>query len=588
MPEIVFPGAPGSPQEGALVTEAERQKLADLPTDAQLTADLEDKADLSAGKVPVEQLPEVVRAGASGLMTGDQADDLENLKAAGLGTDLDYNASTGELSSSTGSGTQLPAAIPDSTSGLMTGDQAAKLGDIEANANNYQLPIASAGTIGGIRPGAGLVLDPATGVVSAEPVPGTGTDLSFNEGTGELVSSSGSNATIPAAGGANDFGLMTGARADKLDALRTEAQLTATLADKADVASTVNISGGAIVGYVESSDASVALPTIGGSPAPIVIFRNPLGPVLEYTNARPWDIQIDLSSTALRLAFPEDVTAYLTAVENADIASGLTGAMDYRIWNQKGSLMLFAKEYMPGPDVTLVHGTGARSIAGSLIPMFGQAPVFQNLQAGNFFDGDWRGDPAPAVRRYINSGVVESSFPTDDFFMGCFRSTVSTNVPTTSIEAWMGAVNSNGSGSNFIQPSASTIGTFYRNRQETAGTAIPSGGLTGLHATFRDSADGFTAINSLGSEFVTAAASADPVNRYIAVLARFGGAIGETEVSSSPADFVTGFASDPCLCRLSSYFMGPASSTSAAGLQSLNGAISSANTAIIEAISNPL
>jgi hypothetical protein len=588
MPEIIFPGAPGDPQEGALVTEAQRQKLADLPTNAELNAGLEGKADRVAGKVPVDQLPEVVEGGSSGLMTGAQAADLEAVKNATSGTDLSYIPETRTISSSSGSGATLAEAAPNSVTGLMTGEQASKLEGIEEGANNYSLPVATASTIGGIRPGAGLVLDPVTGVVSAEPVPGTGTDLSFTASTGELASSSGNNATIPAAGGANAFGLMTGARADKLDALPTNASLNTSLAAKADTASTVSITGGTIVGYVESSNVNVALPLIGGQPAPLVIFRNPLGQVLEYANARPWDLQIDLSNSDLRLSFSAETTAYLQAREDAEIAAGVTGAMDYRIWNAIGTLRDEALDIFTGPSVTFTYGYGARAKAASLIPMFGVSPLFDSLEEGTHFvaNGQWRGTSEAGTRRYINTGVITSSFTSTDFMMGCFR----TQLPPSIVNAQhlMGCQNTT-TAINGVQI-AQVSPTAMRYRCLSSQTAeIPSGESLGIHAVRRVNAEGYSVIYDETIFPQVSAINPVPVpNRYLTVLAIMSGATGTAEAPGVAPEYLTGAVNTPSLSSLCAYFVGPGTSTTDENLVALQPLIETANTAIDNAVSNPL
>lgn len=207
---------------------------------------------------------------------------------------LDYTSSTQELSVSNGNGVTLPVVAPDSEPGLMTGEQARKLDDIETEANNYVLPAATDAVIGGVKPGANITVEPDGTLNATSPDEALQTNLGFNSTTGAVTSSSGSPVTIPPAGDATDFGLMTAARADKIDALRTNAQLTADLAAKADAATVFNIVGGEPVVFVRSSNPNVARPTVNGQPAGLVIF-DPQGPVIEYVNALPTDLQIDLS-----------------------------------------------------------------------------------------------------------------------------------------------------------------------------------------------------------------------------------------------------------------------------------------------------
>ena len=83
----------------------------------------------------------------------------------GGGTNIGYTNSTGILTSSTGTGFSFPMGST-STPSLMIAADKTKLDGIAANANNYSLPIAAAGTLGGIKVGSNLSID-ASGVLSA-------------------------------------------------------------------------------------------------------------------------------------------------------------------------------------------------------------------------------------------------------------------------------------------------------------------------------------------------------------------------------------------------------------------------------------
>lgn len=69
--------------------------------------------------------------------------------------------------------TELAAALAGH---IMTAAEKTKLAGIEAGANAYTLPIAAAGTLGGVKVGTNLSIDPSTGVLSA-------TDTTYSNAT---------------------------------------------------------------------------------------------------------------------------------------------------------------------------------------------------------------------------------------------------------------------------------------------------------------------------------------------------------------------------------------------------------------------
>ncbi len=86
-------------------------------------------------------LTEVVVNGNSGLMTGTQADKLNNIEAGAqvnVPTDLTYDASTRTVESSTGSNAIIPHVVSSGNSGLISGADKAKLDGIEAGATADQ------------------------------------------------------------------------------------------------------------------------------------------------------------------------------------------------------------------------------------------------------------------------------------------------------------------------------------------------------------------------------------------------------------------------------------------------------------------
>lgn len=83
-------------------------------------------------------LPEVVAAGNSGLMTGADKTKLNGIEAGAqvnVATNLDYNAITRTLESSTGTDATIPEVTANGASGLMTGADKTKLDGIATSAD---------------------------------------------------------------------------------------------------------------------------------------------------------------------------------------------------------------------------------------------------------------------------------------------------------------------------------------------------------------------------------------------------------------------------------------------------------------------
>ncbi|MCC9139054.1 head fiber protein, partial [Pontibacter silvestris] len=123
--------------------------------------------------VPVGAINASGTAGSTTFLRGDGT----WATVSGGATNLGYTsaASTGIVTSSTGTSATLPAATT-TAAGLFTAADKTKLDGIAASANNYTLPAATATTLGGVKVGSGLAID-ASGVLSATAT-GTGTTVS--------------------------------------------------------------------------------------------------------------------------------------------------------------------------------------------------------------------------------------------------------------------------------------------------------------------------------------------------------------------------------------------------------------------------
>lgn len=120
-------------------------------------------------------------------------------------------------------GTSHANVVAAGAAGFMTGADKTKLDGIATSANNYSLPMAAAGTLGGVKIGSGLSID-AGGVLSAAGA----TNIAQGVKTGTTVpvtSSTGTGATLTAAS-ATEAGVMTAADKVKLDGIAAGATVS--------------------------------------------------------------------------------------------------------------------------------------------------------------------------------------------------------------------------------------------------------------------------------------------------------------------------------------------------------------------------
>jgi hypothetical protein len=164
----------------------------DAITSAKILDGTITNADLAAGSIAPTNLKNIAGVGTSGqILTSNGTGGFS--WAASAATDLGYTASAtnGIVTSSTGAAATIPAGSTANASLMLPGDKA-KLDGIAAGANNYVLPIASAGTLGGIKVGANLSID-GSGILSA-----TSSGLSAINASSLLGNNTGSSA-VPVA-----------------------------------------------------------------------------------------------------------------------------------------------------------------------------------------------------------------------------------------------------------------------------------------------------------------------------------------------------------------------------------------------------
>jgi tagatose-1,6-bisphosphate aldolase len=236
-----------------LLTGADKTKLdgiaagaeVNVATDLSYTASTRLLASSTGTDVT---LPEVVAGGDSGLLTGADKTKLDGIAAGAqvnVATDLSYTASTRVLASSTGTDATLPEVVAAGDSGLMTGADKTKLNGIAAGAQvnvATDLGYTTAASTGTVTSSTGTdATIPAATTSLAGLLTGTdktkldgiaagaevnvATDLSYTASTRVLASSTGTNATLPEVVAAGDSGLMTGSDKTKLDGIASGAEV---------------------------------------------------------------------------------------------------------------------------------------------------------------------------------------------------------------------------------------------------------------------------------------------------------------------------------------------------------------------------
>ena len=193
-------------------------------------------------------LPEVVAGGNSGFITGSDKTKLDGIASGAqvnVGTDLSYTSATRVLASSTGTDVTLPLVVAGGTDGLMSGTDKTKLNSIQSNAQINVQSDWNATTGDALilnKPSIPQDLDDLSNIDSTSPTDGqvltwdntnsywTPTDanngvtnLSYDDQTRVIASSTGTNATLPEASATGNSGLMTSSDKSKLDGIETAA-----------------------------------------------------------------------------------------------------------------------------------------------------------------------------------------------------------------------------------------------------------------------------------------------------------------------------------------------------------------------------
>jgi hypothetical protein len=209
-----------------------------------------------------------------------------------------------------------------------------------------------------------------------------------------------------------------------------------------------------------------------------------------------------INSYRFGVAYDADAQTYITAVETADGASLETGVKDAinafvvgckadGIWNAiKASCIL----------------SGARTLAGSLVPLVGTAPTNFNFVAGDY--NRKTGLLGNGSTKYLNSNRNNNADPQNSNHNAVYATQIG------SAGAYMAVRGAAGSDTGV---NAMGIGPFFRNRTATASSHTST--ATGLLAHARSSSSSYT-VRFAGSNTSVASNSETPLAINLFIFAR--------------------------------------------------------------------
>ena len=209
-----------------------------------------------------------------------------------------------------------------------------------------------------------------------------------------------------------------------------------------------------------------------------------------------------INSYRFGVAYDADAQTYITAVETADGASLETGVKDAinafvvgckadGIWNAiKASCIL----------------SGARTLAGSLVPLVGTAPTNFNFVAGDY--NRKTGLLGNGSTKYLNSNRNNNADPQNSNHNAVYATQIG------SAGAYMAVRGAAGSDTGV---NATGIGPFFRNRTATASSHTST--ATGLLAHARSSSSSYT-VRFAGSNTSVASNSETPLAINLFIFAR--------------------------------------------------------------------
>jgi hypothetical protein len=220
-----------------LLTGADKTKLDGIAAGAQVNVGTDlgitgtgDTRTITSSTGANVTIPVATTTTAGWLSIADKAklDGVQAGAQVNVATNLGYTtaASTGTVTSSTGTNATLPAATT-ALAGLMTGADKTKLDDIAtgatANTGTVTSVAAAAGT-GITITGSPITTSGTLTITNSAPHQATNLTYTAATTTGTVNSSTGTNVTLPAATTVN-AGLLTGADKTKLDGIQTGAQV---------------------------------------------------------------------------------------------------------------------------------------------------------------------------------------------------------------------------------------------------------------------------------------------------------------------------------------------------------------------------
>lgn len=386
-------------------------------------------------------------------------------------------------------GAEHPNVVAAGASGFMTGADKTKLDGIAAGATNYSLPIAAAGTLGGIRVGSGLAID-GSGILSSSGATNIGQGTNTTTAV-LLTSSTGTGTTIGAATGIV-AGVMASADKTKLDGIATGAT-----ANTGTVTSVAALTLGSTGTDISSTVAT-------GTTTPVITLNVPTASAANrgLLSAADWStfngkqaagayltgnqsitfsggatgsgttaVTLTLSNTAVT---GQAITGFLSGSGTVAATDSILGAIN----KLDGNIGLKANLISPTfttPNIGVASGTSFNSITG----LSSTTPVVAGVAAVGVGITAARGDHVHPAQTTVtgNAGTVTNATLTTALTVNTGTVTLTGNVANTSALT-LGAGASSVSGSNTGDNAVNTLYSGLVTNATHTGDVTGSGALT--------------------------------------------------------------------------------------------------------------
>jgi hypothetical protein len=224
-----------------------------------------------------------------------------------------------------------------------------------------------------------------------------------------------------------------------------------------------------------------------------------------------------------RTSFDSDARAYIAAVEAADgqaLESGVKTAINTFVVGLKS-------DGLWNSIVTSCIMAGARTVAGAIIPLKGNAPTNNNFVIGDYSRtlGLLGNDSNKNLATGYNNNDT-TNFPQDDTHISCYVSVSATD--TTGV--FVGTNFTTGNRFTIAKNGANTC--FFQNRSSTNRAAVSE--ALGFQGSTRNNSTNFTSratrVGGIVSEVTTAATSGTPISALLGVFAGY--------PTSTPSQFI--------------------------------------------------